>query len=320
MQRHSDAESQRAEQYNAMAVRHATVTCVDRRNFETSSVRYMNNFVKACMIDTACRAVAAWVPPTGMVVADIACGRGQDASKWRFGAAAAGLTIQKYYGMDLSEHDCGLAARYLDGTTRVIHPGNMGTDRFGLEDGEAHVVSCQLALHYLCDAEVHVAHFFAEAARVLHPRGLLLVSFADGRAVVRRGRDAGGTFVRPFYRLDMDPAVLRARLPSPFGCMYTFTLQNSVHGVPEYLCHEGAVVNCAQRVGFTVALSKPFDALACFATTQPRFKAIATAMDGCGMDNPDTLLATMDVANLYRFMVMCKTTEDCKTFVMHLKT
>ena len=316
-------EVRRAEQYDAMAVHHTTVTCFARKHMDTTAVRYMNNFVKACMIDTACRQLVHKLPElstTGLVVADIACGRGQDASKWKFGADAAGTHVRAYYGMDLSEHDCGaastLASRFLPAAARNVHSANMGTDVFALPDGAAHVVSCQLALHYLCDAREHVQHFFAEAARVLHPAGLLLVSFADGRAVVRRGRNApGGIVERPFYRLDIPPAVLAPRLPSAFGHMYVFTLNDSVHGVPEYLCHEGAVQSVAAAAGgFAVAFSKPFDELARFLRDQRRFQSIAQKMDGCGFEHAAAVPDALDVANLYRFIVFSKQRGESAAF------
>ena len=308
-------EARRAQQYDAMAVHHATVTCHERKRMDTTSVRYMNNFVKACMIDTACRTMAEQLPEIrsmGLVIADIACGRGQDVSKWKFGSEAAGSYVRTYYGMDLADHDVGaaltLASRFLSGAARNIHTGNMGTDAFEVPAASVHVLSCQLALHYLCDAREHLEHFFCEAARIMHPAGILLVSFADGRAIVRRGRNSrDGVVVQPFYRLDVPPAVLRPRLHSPFGNMYVFTLEDSVHGVPEYLCHEGAVCAVATTHGFTVRLSKSFDELSRFLKDQARFAVIARKMDGCGFENAQTVPATLDVANLYRFIVMSKT-------------
>ena len=324
-------EARRAEQYDAMAVHHASVTCIERKSLGTTTVRYMNNFVKACMIDTACRTLVDVLPElrtSGLVVADIACGRGQDVGKWKFGAAAAGTFVRTFYGMDLSVHDCNAAeaqvARFMARATtaHTIHAANMGTDAFELPDASVHVLSCQLALHYLCDALGHVQHFFAQAARVLHPAGLLLVSFADGRAVVRRGRNAvpPGYVVQQFYTLEMDPAVLRARLPSPFGHPYMFTLDGSVHRVAEYLCHEGAVCAAAAEAGgFREHISKPFDVLARFLREQRRFAAIAEKMDGCGFENPAALPATLDAANLYRFIVMSTQHSNAAAFTAHLQ-
>ena len=324
-------EAARAQQYDAMAMHHAARTCADRKDVGTSSVRYMNNFVKACMIDTACRVMTARLPDTrasGLVIADIACGRGQDAAKWKFGAEAAGTHIRSYYGMDLASHDCGaaatIAARFLPAAVRHIHPANMGSDMFELPDAAAHIVSCQLALHYICDARAHVAHFFAQAARVLHPNGLLLVSFADGRAVVRRGRnaaDAAGTVRAPFYKLTVPAALLKPRLASAFGNMYVFTLDNSVEGVPEYLCHEGAISAVAQaEAGFVPLLSKSFDELARFLRERPRFQSIAQKMDGSGFEHAASLPATLDAANLYRFIAFSKqrSSSAAQDFNAHL--
>ena len=318
-------EARRAEQYDAMAVHHATVTCFDRKRMDTSSVRYMNNFVKACMIDTACRTVLTRLPSTrvtGLVIADVACGRGQDVSKWKFGSEAAGSFVHTYYAIDLSEHDCGaastLASRFVPRASRIIHSANMGTDAFEMPPSSVHILSCQLALHYVCDAREHVAHFFQQAAQTLHPDGLMLVSFADGRAIVRRGRNArDGIVVQPFYKLEIKPEVLRARLPSAFGNMYVFTLEDSVLGVPEYLCHEGAVSAVAAAHGLFPQISKAFDELARFLKQQARFKEIARKMDGSGFENAVAVPATLDVANLYRFIVMSKQ-RGATAFTQHL--
>ena len=146
---------QRAEKYDAMAVRHASVTYHDRRAFDSASVRYLNNFVKACMIDTACRTAATAArrgkaaPFPGLRLADIASGRGQDHSKWMYGASAAGTNIETYYGLDLGESDTAaaqtMAARCLKGVAVRIETGDMGVVSWGLGDASADVVTCQLA-------------------------------------------------------------------------------------------------------------------------------------------------------------------------------
>jgi mRNA (guanine-N7-)-methyltransferase len=312
---------QRAEKYDAMAVRHATVTYHDRRAFDTASVRYLNNFVKACMIDTACRTVALDSP--SIRIADIAAGRGQDHSKWMYGASAAGVAIASYYGLDLGDTDTDaaeiMAARCLRGVATHIHAGDMGTDAWQLGNCSVDVVSCQLALHYICDAEAHVAHFFAQAARVLTPTGLLLVSFADGRSVVRRARNWAGHVQARFYTLDVPSSVYTLRLASPWGNRYVFTLPGSVEGVPECLCHEGAVIKVAQRHGFTLGESMYFDELALTGLTTPRFREIGERMGGNGLGGPDAADA-LDTANLYRFIVLSKSMNSLQQFRVQMRT
>jgi mRNA (guanine-N7-)-methyltransferase len=315
---------ERAEKYDAMAVKHATVTYHDRRAFDTASVRHLNNFVKACMIDTACRTLAKGPAVSGLRVADIASGRGQDHSKWMYGSRAAGTRVSAYYGLDLGLADTRaselMASRYLEpATTHVkIEMGDMGVVPWGCDTVD--VVTCQLALHYICDEETHVRHFFAEAARVLAPGGLLLLSFADGRSIVRRARNSGGKVAARFYTLDVPAEVYALRLASPYGNKYVFTLPGSVEGVPECLCHEGSVLKVAAAHGFLLGgVSMYFDELALKFQSSPRFAQIAEKMGGNGMGGEDTADA-LDTANLYRFVVLAKQADVLETFRKLLRT
>ena len=297
--------------YGAMARMHANVTFDDRRAFGTASVRHLNNFVKACMIDAAARCLAASVGEVR--VADIACGRGQDQSKWAYAARDARAPLPAYFGMDIAPGDAaaGQAAKYIPAATVRIQTGDMGSDAWEVGTAAATAVSCQLAVHYIFNAEAAVRHFFAEAARALAPGGLLLISFADGRSVVRRARDtADGHYARPYYTLDVPPSASRLRLPSPFGNQYIFTMPDSVQGVPEYLCHEGMLVAMARTAGFLPGKSAYFDELAVQLDPMPYYAALAQKMGGNWIDDPDAL----DAANLYRFIVFAKEADTLALF------
>ena len=312
-----------ARSYDDMAVHHVTVTCFDRHALNTAPVRLMNNFVKACLIDAACRALAVG-GAVSLDIADIACGRGQDTPKWAFGARAAGLALTSYFGMDLSGVDTQaaglLAVRFMERAARVLHAADAGRVPWPLRAASVDVVSCQLALHYLCDTRVHCAHFFHEAARVLRSNGVLLVSFTDGRAIVRRAREAAPArvFRQGFYELDVPPETCAGTHASAFGYAYTFTLHGSVNAVPEYLCHEGAVVQCAAEVGFHwhARLSMPFDALALTCAARPHYAAIAGKMGGNGLTGfpSEHTQAALDAASLYRAVVFAKSKHVLREF------
>lgn len=313
-----------ARSYDDMAVHHVTVTCFDRHALNTAPVRLMNNFVKACLIDAACRALACDGSSSTLDIADIACGRGQDTSKWAFGARAAGLSLTSYFGMDLSSVDTQaaglLAVRFMERAARVLHAADAGRVPWPLRAAAVDVVSCQLALHYLCDAHAHCAHFFHEAARVLRDTGILLVSFTDGRAIVRRAREAAPArvFQQGFYELDVPPATCAGTHASAFGHAYTFTLHGSVNAVPEYLCHEGAVVQCAAAAGFLwrAHLSMPFDALALSCASKPHYATIASKMGGNGLTgfSDAHVQAALDTASLYRAVVFAKNKQVLRNF------
>ena len=309
----------RAAQYDAMAKMHAQVTFDDRRAFDTASVRHLNNFVKSCIIDTACQTLARrrGREAEGIRVADVACGRGQDQSKWMYGARGARMAVDAYYGLDLSSADTDaarvMAAKYIQPTAKTvdIKTADMGKQAWHVPDAGVDVVTCQLALHYLFDTDAHLLHFFAETARVLDVGGLVLVSFTDGRSVVRRARDSThGRYVSRYYTLDVPPAACALRLPSPFGNQYTFTMPGSVENVPEYLCHEGVIAAAAQKHGLIVATSLYFDELAVALNRDPYFYSIAEKMGGNGIRDPDAL----DAANLYRIMVLARTQDQAAQF------
>ena len=70
---------QRAKAYSAMAVAHSTVTYTQRRAFDTSPVRHLNNFVKACVLDMGARVCTRFTnAKSGLCIGDVAAGRGQD--------------------------------------------------------------------------------------------------------------------------------------------------------------------------------------------------------------------------------------------------
>jgi len=315
----NDELAHRARKYDAMAVMHASVTFHDRRAFDSAAVRYLNNFVKACMVDAACRCLCRRGGDGGLRVAEVACGRGQDHSKWMYGCRAAGTWVSTYFGLDLSSADhsaaLAMAAKFLGrhGAEVRIQTADMGVAVWDAPDGSADVVSCQLAMHYLWDAEDHASHFFQQAARVLDSAGLLLISYADGRSVVRRARQSAGAVRSRFYKLEVPAECSALRLKSPFGNRYVFTMPDSVESVPEYLCHEGSLLKLAKREGFVCGLSMYFDELALRLRKLPRFSELARRMGGDGLDGPDRQDA-LDAANLYRFSVLARTPAALQAF------
>jgi mRNA (guanine-N7-)-methyltransferase len=283
------------------------ITPQQRPLMEAHQLKCINNFVKACVLDVTVRAH----PSAVLDVADIACGRGQDVTKWMHAAKAAGKRFGVFYGMDIAE--TGVAsvvdtfiAPMADRTVFVV--GDMSVEFKGVPDGTMDVVSCQLALHYLCDDATHLDGFMRECARVLRPDGFMLLSFADGRSVVRRCRDA---WVREtpsihcrqkYYDIAISTEHLRRNVPSPYGARYVFSLADSIDALPECLCHEGEVHKVASRHGFLTGTSMYFDEALTAFRKQAYLQTIAAKMKCVGIDDADAL----DAANLYRFMVFSK--------------
>ena len=319
--------TQTALHYSAMARRHMGVSFTDRTRMPTIHIRHMNNFVKACVLDTAARAVCTPLDPSGgLVVADIACGRGQDGPKFRYAAEAAGRHVAKYYAMDLAAENVESARLMAEEYLRVraavevrVQVGDMcdpGAYAF-IPDGAVDIMTCQLALHYLFRDREGLGVFLRQAQRVLKPRGLLVVSYTDGRAIVRRGRNELGaglaadltdvtpiTYETQFYRFTIPAGHLKARLPGPYGLQYVFSLPGSVEDVPEYLVHEGLLWRAAGDHGFRCGASLTFDEAARLFISRPRFREVATKMkcDAAVFEDMDAV----DVASLYRINVFSK--------------
>ena len=243
--------------------------------------------------------------------------------KWTFGTRVAKVPLTLLHCLDLSQANLSMVRSLSENrlpkeTMATFQCADAGCTPWAVGDAAVDVVSCQLAFHYLCKAEENVRHFFAEAARVLTPTGLLLVSFADGRAVVRRARDSlpSDTVTSEFYTLVVPRETSAARTVSPFGLSYTFTMDGSVENVPEYLCHEGAVVAIAESFGFRQGQSWAFDELVRTVLLDPglpRWNQLAHAMKGNGLGGPD-VSHVLDTANLYRFTVFSQSIDTLRAF------
>jgi hypothetical protein len=335
-----------------MALHHSTVSFRERRGFATRAVRHVNNLVKACVLDVSARAVAALATTpasTALTVVELACGRGQDVSKVMYAARAAHASVRAYHGLDLAEEDVVsarlIADRYLSatGTAVDIRVGDMcapgATDH--IPAASADLVLCQLAVHYAFGCATDLDAFMAAVARVVTRRGFVVLSYTDGRSVVRRARavlgrgggDSGGgadstQAHRPpppppplrvpgkYYAIDVPQdgwAAAAAAAGSPFGLEYTFHLAGSIEGLPEFLTHEPTLLEAAARHGLVAGVSTPFDAAVAEFMQHDRYARVAAAM---GIDAGDLRDAdAMDTANLYRYNVLSKSTTALRAWV-----
>lgn len=306
--------------YEAMANR--AVTAEQRLGFDARAVKAMNNYVKACILDVTIRSVG----PAVVDVADIACGRGQDFAKWMFACQVAKKTIGSFYAMDLAKLDVTqMVDKYIRPVAAEVHVavGDMSRRFEGIPDTSLDVLSCQLAIHYLFEKEDLIKGFLAECSRVLKPAGVLLLSYVDGRSVVRRVRDAIAREPSPDYVIDVrrkhysikiNSMLAKRFIESPYGCEYVFSISDCIEGVPEYLCHEGVLRTLAKAEGFYTGCSMYFDEAVAHFFTIPYLQTIAVKMKYIGMDDPHAY----ETANLYRFSVLSKSVTSLKKWDLTL--
>jgi hypothetical protein len=249
----------------------------------STAIRHVTAFVKAALLDAA---IMADSTPPHFTLVDCACGRGQDVPKlFHTLRALAGVKVCSHLCcMDVSPASLDMArdmvarlfakaaeepqvhVRLGDVTADALLPAELGAH-------PANVITCHLALHYWCDTKQHVQQFFSNAALAAHPSAVLLVTFADGRWVVRAARDAmsqgrvdahaQAVVQAGPMQLKVPVAHLGRRLVHPFGRAYSYRLQGRLEECTEFLVHEGALARAAASAGWThVALSERVDVLA----------------------------------------------------------
>lgn len=293
----------------------------------SAALRLHVSYVKTCLLDAAARSSTT---PARFALADVACGRGQDMLKLGHAMRNSGKVCRALYCSDISTGALGEAERMAEDTLRprgvpcvCMEADATAPDADLVPPTEgADVVVCHLALHYWCDSADRVLRFFHNAARACAgPHALLVTSFADGRWVVRHGRNRlsqehGHGCVAPetvaFTVGPFSVAIAAAHLETdggksatPFGAAYQFSLgSDRLHGSAEFLVHEGCVEALARKAGWLPVYSKRFDeAAAGFAcgVPNPHFAAIAAKMgaDPAGLGEDDVRALSLFRAKVY---------------------
>ena len=92
-----------------------------------------------------------------------------------------------------------------------------------------------------------------------------------------------------------------------------FTLPDSVESIPEYLCHEGALLGVGKRFGFVPGYSACFDEAVVRFAAASRYQEVGRKMGGNGLGEADEDDA-LDTANLYRIAAYAFTPAAHATF------
>ena len=316
----------------AMLLRHARHSRALREEDQTTQLhRATVAFVKTCLLDAAVGADST--PPAGFVLADIACGRGQDVPKLAHAVRNTGKKCRGAHFVDISppclEAAQAMVLKFLGEHTAAectYTEGDAGSPSASWASPRVPVdiVVCHLALHYWCDAEARITAFFKHTASMSGPEACLVLSFADGRWVVRAARDALAgrqvatgspspadvqvcvprASVSPMFSLHVPVHLLGRCTPGPWNLRYHFQMGSGARvAAPECLVHEGALLQVAHRAGWQqVAFSARFDEAAAMFARVPRFAAFGEVMGALPLQP-----AAMHTAAMYRCVVLTKT-------------
>lgn len=208
-------------------------------------LRSFNNWVKAWLIDTYGKHKS---------VLDLACGRGQDLTKW----AIANCTL--YIGIDVSQAAVDEARR------RAARFQFASVHQFDLSrtplqpplKEQVDVVTCMFALHYFWSCERALRCLLTTIVKNLKRGGTILLTFPDAVALkhyFERGVVRGDTRVATngLFKLSMLEerwqALQFAPGCRPFGWAYSFTLPGAVQGCTEYIVPISVLLEILKEFG-----------------------------------------------------------------------
>jgi len=192
------------------------------------------------------------------------------------------------------------------------------------------VVSCQFAFHYSWESDDRATTMIQNVVSRLKPGGFWIGTTTDASVLVRKWRDirndpknprkpedpANHTFGSDLYKVQFntlgadgkhDPNLVQKKLPrnEPFGVKYTFTLEDAVDTVPEFLVPFHILAEMCQGYGLELVKQENFHEyfLKNCANTEKR-----QLLDRMGVLGPDGTIAPKqwDIAYLYTVFVFRK--------------
>eukprot|EP01103_Thecamoeba_quadrilineata_P013752 TRINITY_DN3910_c0_g1_i1.p1 TRINITY_DN3910_c0_g1~~TRINITY_DN3910_c0_g1_i1.p1 ORF type:complete len:218 (+),score=21.23 TRINITY_DN3910_c0_g1_i1:155-808(+) len=117
------------------------------------------------------------------------------------------------------------------------------------------LVNCQFALHYSFESEEYARGLLRNVTDRLKPGGYFIGTIPNANFLVKSIRASKGLdFGNNLYKIHFEQ---KEKFP-PFGCRYTFTLQDAVDNCPEYLVHFGTLVGLAGEYDLELVTKKPF--------------------------------------------------------------
>jgi len=333
----SDSSEQAARAYDRTA--HAS------RSSETAVLRAWNNAAKNYLLQYAVRRVLRADDATLRVV-ELACGRGGELLKWMQLAQTLDTTVD-WRGADVSASSLEVLRERFASQRNARMVGEDGDRRFQIADagepltdaaraalapdGPVHVVSMQMAFHYMWRSPQTLDNWCANAGSLLAPGGVAVVTYFDAQAALNATTAATQSTTtsltlelgRGAARVQFESDDDRRRARSESGVPYRFFMDGSVDGAVEYTVRARELVRVARRHGLELlratrlvdlpARHAKVDLAAAHAVLRGALHgagAIAHAHaqpENIHASCADDVAAVADLARFYRGLVLVKT-------------
>jgi len=208
-------------------------------------------------------------------VLDICGGKGGDFKKWMKAivdrivlADIAEESVRQAVDRYNELRNPGFSAEFICADCSI--PGVIKSD-----GTEFDIVSCQFSLHYSFGSERAARGIMENITASLKPGGYFIGTIPDANILLRRARLGPGLrFGNSVYQVIMD----RKDKIEPYGTKYTFTLQDAVEGVPEYLIHFESFRKLADEYGLELVLRENFHEFFNAHMNEPGHKELLEAM------------------------------------------
>jgi len=298
-------------------------TAHEPRSAHTSTLRAWNNAAKNYLIQYAVQLVfQQGCNQTTVRVAELACGRGGELLKWMQIAQSNDTTID-WRGSDVSssslevlrtrfsaQRDARMVGDDADRFTLfdACQPMTMGELNALAPDGPVHIVSMQMAFHYVWRSPETLHTWCANVSRLLERGGVAVVTYFDACSVVntRADRSFLGGCARIEFATEEDATRARTQAFVP----YRFFMDGSVDGAVEYTVRARLLVRIARTYGLELLRAvRLVDLPVRHAKIDPNaaHAVLRGAMHGASADKTQDIHDMVDAARFYRGLVLVKT-------------
>mmetsp|Transcript_1916 Transcript_1916/g.2134 ORF Transcript_1916/g.2134 Transcript_1916/m.2134 type:complete len:338 (+) Transcript_1916:278-1291(+) len=256
----------------------------EREKSKIFGLRRLNNWVKSCLI-------LQYAGDGGKYVLDLACGKGGDLEKYK------NAEVGYWCAVDIAPDSVRQHARqrYNDPRSNYHFPAQLlCADAFSV-DLKPHlnpvdtfdVISCQMAFHYSFATQARVEQCLKNVSECLRPGGYFIGTTTDANVLVKKLRNVEGmAFGNEVYRVQFADRHHSKRFSNdqPFGIEYTFTLEDAVDTLPEYLVPFPVLTQIAEKYGLKLELRANFHD---FIREKMTEDVAAELMKKIGVLNPD---------------------------------